>query len=79
MDVQDTSGAIKAAEAPETQHVDSNEGLPNTLPLDASEYKALERKLVRKLDLRLMPVLVVMIILKYAIWVPMTLINMRRT
>ncbi|ETS83455.1 hypothetical protein PFICI_05331 [Pestalotiopsis fici W106-1] len=35
------------------------------LPTDVSEYQALEKKLVRKIDWRLMPVLVVMIVLNY--------------
>lgn len=34
------------------------------LPSDESEYQELEKKLVRKIDWRLMPVLVVMIVLK---------------
>ncbi|KAH8195099.1 hypothetical protein TruAng_010739 [Truncatella angustata] len=38
---------------------------PSLLPSDVNEYQALERKLVRKVDWRLMPVLVVMIVLNY--------------
>lgn len=38
---------------------------PSVLPSDPEEYQALEKKLVRKVDWRLMPVLVVMIVLKY--------------
>lgn len=37
---------------------------PSLLPSDESEYQELEKKLVRKIDWRLMPVLVVMIVLK---------------
>jgi hypothetical protein len=39
--------------------------IPDELPSDPAEYQALEKKLVRKIDWRLMPVLVSMIILKY--------------
>ncbi|KAI1844078.1 hypothetical protein JX266_009751 [Neoarthrinium moseri] len=39
--------------------------LPSLLPSDPEQYQALERKLVRKVDWRLMPVLVVMIVLNY--------------
>lgn len=38
--------------------------LLNMVPSDPDEYKALEKRLVRKVDWRLMPVLVVMIMLK---------------
>ncbi|KAK6196675.1 hypothetical protein LQW54_011290 [Pestalotiopsis sp. IQ-011] len=38
---------------------------PSLLPSDESEYQELEKKLVRKIDWRLMPVLVVMIVLNY--------------
>jgi hypothetical protein len=38
--------------------------LPSNLPSDEAELKALEKRVVRKVDARLMPVLVVMIILK---------------
>jgi len=34
------------------------------IPTDPVEYQALEKKLVRKIDWRLMPILVAMIILK---------------
>jgi hypothetical protein len=47
------------------QHVQT---LPNANPIsnmDPAERAALEKRLVRKLDTRLMPVLFVMIILKY--------------
>lgn len=37
----------------------------NFLPCDPVEYDALEKKLVRKVDWRLMPVLIAMIVLKY--------------
>jgi hypothetical protein len=39
----------------------------NYLPSDSEEYAALEKKLVRKIDWRLMPVLIAMIVLKY-VW-----------
>jgi hypothetical protein len=39
-------------------------GLLSVLPSDPDEYQALEKRLVRKIDWRLMPVLVVMIVLK---------------
>lgn len=39
--------------------------LPSNLPSDHDEFKALEKKLVRKIDWRLMPVLTIMIVLKY--------------
>ncbi|KAI0127691.1 major facilitator superfamily domain-containing protein [Xylariales sp. AK1849] len=67
MDIQDTAGSIKAeAEQTENQHAAvASESVPGTLPINADEYKALERNLVRKIDFRLMPVLVIMIILNY--------------
>jgi hypothetical protein len=37
---------------------------PSSLPMESVERAALEKRLVRKLDTRLMPVLFVMIILK---------------
>ncbi|KAM0818154.1 putative Major facilitator superfamily (MFS) profile domain-containing protein [Seiridium cardinale] len=39
--------------------------LPILVPSDPDAYKALEKKLVRRIDWRLMPVLVVMIVLNY--------------
>jgi hypothetical protein len=38
--------------------------LSSLVPSDPEEYQALEKKLVQKIDWRLMPVLVAMIILK---------------
>lgn len=35
--------------------------------MDPAEYAAAEKKLVRKIDIRLMPMLILMIVLKYAI------------
>ncbi len=53
---------------PETARVDDvahGGGMtPTGLPSDPTEYARLEKKLVRKIDWRLMPVLVVMIVLK---------------
>ncbi|KAH8667021.1 MFS transporter [Xylariales sp. PMI_506] len=43
----------------------SNPEMLGSVPTDPEEYRALERKLVRKIDWRLMPVLVGMIILNY--------------
>ncbi|KAK6067875.1 major facilitator superfamily transporter [Seiridium cupressi] len=44
---------------------DARDVLPRLLPNDPDAYKALEKKLVRRIDWRLMPVLVVMIVLNY--------------
>jgi hypothetical protein len=35
------------------------------LPTDPAEYAAVEKKLVRRIDTRLLPVLIAMIVLKY--------------
>jgi hypothetical protein len=48
-----------------TQQV-SNVGLHiSHLPTDPAEYAAVEKKLVRRIDTRLLPVLIAMIMLKY--------------
>lgn len=48
-----------------TQQI-SNAGLHIAhLPTDPAEYAAVEKKLVRRIDTRLLPVLIVMIVLKY--------------
>lgn len=52
---------------PEVSHQDEADRTLNFLPSDPDEYAALEKKLVRKVDWRLMPVLIAMIVLKYAL------------
>lgn len=48
-----------------TQQI-SNVALPMVnIPADPAEYAAVEKRLVRRIDLRLLPVLIVMIVLKY--------------
>lgn len=44
---------------------DVNASLDHYLPSDPDEYAALEKRLVRRIDWTLMPVLVAMIVLKY--------------
>lgn len=48
-------------------------GMPTSvmLPTTDEAYKALEKKLLRKVDWRLMPVLICMIVLKYAAQSPL--------
>lgn len=62
-----TKPHVVQAEGPNpTPTTDSEDagGLPSMVPSDPDEYEVLERGLVRKIDWRLMPVLVAMIILK---------------
>lgn len=53
---------IEVAHGEQVQHLSAEDILAN---MDPAERAAMEKRLVRKLDMRLMPVLVVMIVLKY--------------
>jgi hypothetical protein len=52
-------------------NLDGTQQIPNVglhiahLPTDPAEYAAVEKKLVRRIDTRLLPVLIAMIVLKY--------------
>lgn len=48
----------------EVSHQDEDDQASNFLPGNPDEYSALEKKLIRKVDCRLMPVLIAMIVLK---------------
>lgn len=43
----------------------SNVAPTSHLPMDPAEYAAVEKRLVRRIDTRLLPVLIGMIVLKY--------------
>jgi hypothetical protein len=58
----------------EAPHYDEADQALNFTPSNPDEYAALEKKLVRKIDSRLMPVLIAMIVLKYVSY-PMLPIN----